>query len=250
MTYLVGIAGVSGSGKGTIAGLVKDHLTTWGLACFIFSTDDCYNSGKLKKLSDKERDALCFNPKENFDHPEMVDFRSLIVYAQKLKSGHGFDFPPYDFQTHSYSDERIQIPDGLDVAVIEGIYALYSGQEVGDELISLYDHRLFVVTTPGIAQNRRIRRDIEERGRNPMHILKQLDTTVIPMQEKYILPTRTNADDIVDWRTDETQDPEEAKRKLIGIVRERALAIYEAVKGPLLPELDIGEIKIPILSLE
>lgn len=242
MSYLLGVAGGSGSGKGTITELIKEHLLSWGVSCFILSTDDCYKD--LSYLSREERNQLCFNPDFNFDHPKSIDFERLIAYARNLKKGSSFEYPKYDFTLHSYGEEKIKVPDNLDVAIIEGIYALYSGSEIGHNLLSLYDQRLFVVTTPEIAQNRRILRDIKERGRVLEDVIKQLETTVIPMQKQFVYSTQLNADDIVDWRADESKNIELVKEKLLLIARQKALVIYEAVRDNLLPRLNPEKVVI------
>lgn len=242
MAYLVGIAGGTGTGKGTIADLISRHLETWKLSCAVLSTDDFYKNLSLK--SKEERDNLCFDPNYNYDHPAIIDFNLLVDCATNFKEGRPFQYKKYDFKIHTHGDEKIEVPGNLDVAVIEGLYALYSGQEVKDGLISLYDHRIFVATTPEIAQNRRISRDIRERGRELEHVLKQLNTTVVPMQKKYVYPTQMNAYDIVDWRVDESLGEEQITEKLTKIARSKAIYIYESVKKMVLPELDLETVKI------
>jgi len=242
MTYLVGIAGGSGSGKGTISQLICTHLSLWGVKAVILSTDDCYKD--ISFLTREERDGLCFNSEKNFDHPSMVDFDRLIAYAQNLKKGRSFDYPKYDFSIHTFGDKKEHVPEGLDVAIIEGIYSLYSGSEIGKNLVSLYDYKIFVATTPEIAQNRRILRDSRERGRKLEHIIKQLNSTVIPMQKQFVYPTQINADDLVDWRADESTEPQRTIEALVSIARQKALGIYEAVKGKVLPSLNPQEVLI------
>ncbi len=242
MTYLLGIAGGSGSGKGTIAELIEKHLTLWGVKTFVLSADDCYKD--LSYIPRTERDLFCFNPDFNFDHPKSVDFDRLVRYATSLKKGQEFSYAQYDFSIHAYGSTSVDVLGGLDVAIIEGIYALYSGGEVENSLLSLYDHKVFVVTTPEIAQNRRIRRDVAERGRELEHVLKHLDATVIPMHKKFIYPTQVSADDVIDWRVDELQGAEAVKRQLIGIARQKAMGIYERVREPLLSSLDLEKVEI------
>ena len=242
MTYLVGIAGGSGSGKGTIANLIEKHLSSWGVSTFVLSSDDCYKD--LSYIPQEERDLFCFNPEFNFDHPKSVDFDRMVRYATQLKSGQEFTYAQYDFSLHAYSEKKVNVSGGLDVAIIEGIYALYSGSEIGNSLLSLYDHKVFVVTTPEIAQNRRIRRDVAERGRELDHVLKHLDATVIPMHRKFIYPTQVSADDVIDWRVDETNGADAVKKQLIAIARQKAMAIYEQVRKPLLASLDSEKVEI------
>ena len=250
MAYLLGIGGLSGSGKSTLAKLVVKHLELWDLSCYTLSTDDCYKD--LSHYPQEERDAFCFDPGHNFDSPWSLNGDRIVAFAEAMKRGRGFKYNKYDFSRHCYGDETAMVPDGLDVGIIEGIFALYSGPEVGTkgtELVEKYDHRIFVVTSPEIGVTRRVRRDTVERGRETAHVLDQLEKTVIPMQKKHIMPTQQNADDIVNWFTDETQPREEAQAVLLAIARQRALAIYDAVrkaKGekPLLPEITLDGIEI------
>jgi len=243
MTYNVGIAGGSGSGKGTIAELIQAHLVLWGLKVHTLSTDDCYRD--LSYLSQEKRDVCCFDPDKNFDHPSMLDFDRLTAYVENLKSGRAFEIPRYDFKVHTYGSEKIDVPPRLDVAIVEGIYALYSGPEVGRRILNQLDYSLFVATDPQIAQNRRILRDVRERGRALDHVIKQLNTTVIPMQKKFVDPSALNARDMVNWRADETNEPEVVKAELVRIARQRAMFIYEQATGKsLLLELDPGEVEI------
>ncbi len=242
MTYLIGIAGGSGSGKGTIADLIEKHLVMWGVKTVVLSADDCYKD--LSYIPREERDLFCFNPEFNFDHPKSVDFDRLVRYATELKEGKEFMYAQYDFSQHAYGNKKVKVQAGLDVAIIEGIYTLYSGSEVGNNLLSLYDHKVFVITTPEIAQNRRIRRDVTERGRELGHVLRHLDATVIPMHRKFIYPTQVSADDVIDWRVDELQGADAVKRQLISIARQKAMAIYERVREPLLSSLDLERVEI------
>ena len=141
MTYLLGVAGGSGSGKGTIAKLIMQHLVMWGLSCGALSTDDCYKD--FSHLNEAERDDLCFNPEKNYDHPSSVNFDRLTTFAGRMKRGEPFSFLTYNFKTHTYdaNSETINVPDNLDVGIIEGNYALYSGSELTIKLPKLYDRK-------------------------------------------------------------------------------------------------------------
>ena len=242
MTYLVGIAGGSGSGKGTIADLVKKHLDLWDVKTVTFSTDDCYRD--FSYLPQDKRDQLCFDPQFNYDHPKSVDFDRLLAYADNFKAGRGFEYARYDFSLHRYGGDKVAVPANLDVVIIEGIYALYSGDKNAKKVVDLYDEKMFVLTTPEIAQLRRIKRDIQQRGREMGHVMKQLERTVIPMYKQFILPSSINAMDVIDWRVDESQSEEAIKQKLVDIARQKALSIYEHVRTRLLPELDLDKVEI------
>lgn len=246
MTYLLGVAGGTGSGKGTITELITAHLTLWGLTSHTVSTDNCYRD--FSYLTESDRDAMCFNPDLNFDHPNSVDFGRLFTYAKNLKEGRAFEYTQYDFSIHTYGQHKITVPANLDVGIIEGIYALYPNSEHTENLPALYDHRIFVATTPSLSMGRRFLRDTQERGRTLEHAVKQYQTTVAPMHDQYVYPTRLRADDIVEWRGDARNHEDVTKAKLMEIARQKALLIYEAVKSPLLPTLNPSTISISNLS--
>jgi uridine kinase len=242
MAYLLGIAGGSGSGKGTLADLMKTNLEEWGLTCQVVSTDDFYRD--LSHLNERQRDNLCFDPEFNYDHPKSVNFESLMDISLHLKEGLPFSYKTYNFKTHTFDDDSntIEVPENLDVAIIEGNYALFSDEKSNNWIINGYDHSIFVTTTPEIAVIRRIKRDTEERGRKLEHVLRQLTATVIPMYKKFIYPTHINAIDEVDWHVHTNLNPEIVREKLSSKARQRAMSIYENVKGSLLPTL--GKIEI------
>ncbi len=254
MTILVGIGGGTGSGKDTLTDLIVKHLTLWGVSAASFSTDNCYMD--LSFYKNEERKLLTVNQQFNYDHPRAVDFKKLVKYASDMKKGIGFEYPVYDFTIHSYGEEKRSLPSNLGVGVIQGIYALYAGPEIGENpytLIELYDYKLYVSTPVEIAFLRRIMRDTIERGRKLEGINAQLRLTVRPMFEKYVHPTRLNADDVINWMTDEDVEEKTVKRRLLRLARQKALYIYEMSlnqngKGSLLPELSIDEVNIsPLL---
>lgn len=236
-TFLVGIGGGTGSGKGTVSGLIATHLEEWGLRVHEFCMDDCYKS--VDYLSSEARDALCFNPERNYDHPDMIDFERLEGILQRMRAGEEFSYKKYDFNVHMYGGEEQGVEPQIDVALVEGNFGLYSGNDVGKRIVEMYDYKLFVTTNPQIAQLRRIRRDIKERGREVEHITRQMETTVIPMSEMFINPTRYNANDIIDWHVHAPSNSEVLMQGLTRTARMHALRVYESVKGPLLAEVDV-----------
>ncbi len=256
MTYLVGIAGGSGAGKGTIATLIKKQLELWGLICSTFSTDDAYID--LSWKSAEERHAMSFDPVFSYDCPEVINFPKIVSFAQRILAGEGFFYPKYNFGTHCYDPNELgEMPANQDVAILEGIYALWSGPPIGTKLIQLYNHRLFVETDARTAQRRRLKRDIKPlkeggRGKSMMDAMAQLEYSVDPMNDKFVAPTRNNADDVIDWRANESKEEGSTIKQLLGLSRSRAIYIYEEVcreqnKELLLPELSLGQIEIKIL---
>jgi uridine kinase len=216
MTYMVGIAGGSGSGKGTIAALIRVNLESFGLTAHVLCTDNCYKD--LSDLNEDERKARCFDIDNNFDHPRAIDFARLLNLTSKLKRGEAFNYKTYNFLTQSYDDnsKKLNVRATLDVAIVEGIYALYNGSDVGTktnrELIDLYDVSYFVTTSPVTATIRRIKRDIVERGCEVMDVLEQKEKTVNPMYNRFVFPTRIFADDTIRWDNNPTCDVDVLKK--------------------------------------
>jgi len=248
MAYLVGIAGGTGSGKGTITDLIQKNLELWGVSVQVLSTDDCYKD--FSYMNDNERDALCFDPSLNFDHPKSVNIDRLVAYAGKLKRSENFSYPKYDFSTHSYSRQfndspiTVEVPADIDVGIIEGIFSLYNGPEFGNRLLDQYDYTLFISTMPEIAMNRRYLRDSVERGRDMAHIGRQMNLTVIPMHRKFVYPQELNADDTANWQVSESGPRDQIKEKLARLARQKSLSIYEAINAPLLDAIDVNTVKI------
>jgi len=256
-TYLLGVGSISGAGKDTFVYPLAYLLRSTGLNVGILSTDDAY-----KNLSDRpkeKRKLLKFRRDLNFDHPDMIDFDKLIGFLQRIKRGEGFQYHKYDFPNHTYfpmlndnANETGTLEENLDVCIVQGIYALYSGGAIGSRLISIYDKKYFINTLPEIALLRRVPRDINERGRELWDSIAQLILTVIPMYYQYVLPTRQNADQTFEWDTTEKIDPNEQKRALAQIVREKAFTILSEIsektkKSRTVPLLDPSLIKIPEL---
>jgi len=127
----------------------------------------------------------------NFDHPRAFDWDLFLTQLQKLKSGHAVDIPTYDFTTHRRTDitERV---DPKPILLIEGILILSQ-----DRLLPAFDHKFFVQCPEDIRLDRRIRRDVAERGRTVDCIRKQFAEQVAPMHDKFVEPSNQNADIIV-----------------------------------------------------
>ena len=237
---MVGIAGGSGSGKGTIAGLIRKNLEEFGLSSAILCTDNFYND--FSHLTERERDDMCFNPEMNYDHPRSIDFARLLGLANKLKNGEAFNYRKYNFNTHTYdADSEIgEVDANLDIGIVEGNFALYNGSDVGkssgfgdNDLLELYDYKLFVTTSQVISLNRRLTRDRDERGRDVSHSQKQISSTVHPMYLRFIHPTSLYSDDQIKWENDLGCSPNDSDNKLNRLARQKAFTIYEAVRGKL-----------------
>jgi uridine kinase len=173
--YIIGIAGPSGSGKSTIAHKVADAL-----GAQIFSIDSYYHG--LSHLTYEER---C---KTNFDHPDSIDSKLLSEHLHALARGETIVRPVYDFSRHTRAQETERVIPG-DYLIVEGIFAL-----VWDHVRELYGTKVFVEAGHKLCLGRRIKRDIEERGRTEESVLQQYEATVRGMMDLYINPTKAHAD--------------------------------------------------------
>ncbi|OIO11011.1 MAG: hypothetical protein AUJ52_02810 [Elusimicrobia bacterium CG1_02_63_36] len=202
--FLIGIAGGSGSGKTTFANKVVDTGARAGIEGAIFSLDHYYRP--LSHLPLAERAAY------NFDHPDALDLELAISHLRELMEGNSIRQPVYDFKTHTRTPETTAF-EPLRLIVVEGLYALYP-----EELLALYDYKVFVSTGIATAVLRRMARDISDRGRDTAGAKRQIITTVLPMYENFVKPTQRNAHFSINWEGEEI--PEKATEGLVRIVRD------------------------------
>lgn len=178
---LIGIAGGSGSGKSTVARKVAESLSDASVA---FIDMDAYYRN-FTQLPMEERRRL------NWDHPDAFDLELLASHLDRLAAGEAIDKPVYDFVTHTRSDQVQRIP-AADVVVIDGIL-LFVDEEVRRRL----DVKVFVDADADIRLIRRIRRDMAVRGRPLDEILAQYLSTVQPMHQQFVEPSKRHADVII-----------------------------------------------------
>ncbi|HEY4734928.1 MAG TPA: uridine kinase [Gemmatimonadaceae bacterium] len=178
---IIGIAGGSGSGKSTVARNVAELLTTSSVA---FIDMDAYYKN-FTRLSLDERRQL------NWDHPDAFDYDLLCSHLSALSARKSIEKPEYDFVTHLRRAESTRV-DPADVVVIDGIL-LFVDARVRD----LCDVKVFVDADADIRLIRRIERDTHERGRPLDEIIDQYLTTVQPMHQEFVEPSKRYADVIV-----------------------------------------------------
>ena len=178
---LIGIAGGSGSGKTMVAQRIFDELGSDKVV--IIQQDSYYKN--LSYLTLEER------KKQNFDHPDAFDHKLLIFHLKDLLSGKYIDQPVYDYSIHSRTKETKRIGEHI-IIVLEGILILHDS-----ELRKLMDIKIYVDTDDDIRLIRRIRRDVNERGRSLESILDQYENSVRPMHLQFIEPTKRYADIII-----------------------------------------------------
>lgn len=172
--FLVGIAGGSGSGKTTVARVIRRTLANGD--CTIIDHDAYYHDLSHLPLEQRAR--------TNFDDPAALDNELLCRDLDRIRSGEAIQKPVYDFATHSRRHESERI-EPTRVVVVEGILALaHAG------LRERFDLRVFVDTDADIRILRRVRRDMEERGRTFAEIRSQYLDTVRPMHLLHVEPSR------------------------------------------------------------
>lgn len=178
MVYVIGIAGGTGSGKTTLAraltsAIPTEHVTT-------LEHDHYYRD--RSDLPPDERTQL------NYDHPESLETSLLVEHLKALKAGQTIEMPQYDFVTHSRRPERVKLAPTA-IIVVEGILVF-----VDAALREQMDVKLFVDTDADIRVMRRVRRDIEQRGRTFQSVREQYYRTVRPMHLAFVEPSKRWAD--------------------------------------------------------
>ncbi len=185
---IIGIAGPSAGGKTTVTNQIlkqfaKDKVT-------IIRYDDYYKDQSHLTMDDRV--------KTNYDHPSAFDTDLLIGDLIKLKDGCAIEKPIYDFVEHNRSQKTERIEPG-NIILVEGLFTLLE-----EQLRDLLDVKLYVTADSDECFIRRLKRDTNERGRTIDSVINQYLTTVKPMKEKFIDPTKKHADVIVQSRADNT----------------------------------------------
>jgi uridine kinase len=178
---IIGIAGGTGSGKTTVVHQIMNELPQTEVG--IISQDSYYKDNS--NLSFDERALI------NFDHPRAIDFDLLVKHLQELKAGNTIDQPVYSFVTHNRTDDTINTHPRK-VMIVEGILIL-----AHPELRDLFDVKIFVHADSDERLIRRLKRDIAERGRDMDEVLNRYQTTLKPMHQQFIEPTKAFADIII-----------------------------------------------------
>ncbi|MBQ7737384.1 MAG: uridine kinase [Oscillospiraceae bacterium] len=177
---VVGVAGGSGSGKTTLT----DSLTErFGPQMAIVHHDNYYRAHD--DLTYEERTRL------NYDCPEAFETEMMIEHLSLLRQGRSIHCPVYDFTIHNRSGET-ELIEPRPVILVEGILIF-----AVPELCELMDIKVFVDTDADVRLARRVLRDVEKRGRTVRSVVDQWQNTVKPMYEKYVEPSRKNADIII-----------------------------------------------------
>lgn len=187
---VLGIAGCSGSGKTTLAAELARSL-----GGIHFHLDNYYRDLGHMPFSERIR--------QNFDSPAMIESSLLAADVAALARGEAIDRPIYNFATHTRVAGRTERVAAGPYLVVEGLFALFY-----PELLPLYGLRVYVDTPDSLCFERRMKRDIEERGRTPESIRRQYYATVRPASIAYVRPSAANADlkidgtGALDWKVE------------------------------------------------
>lgn len=177
---VLGIAGCSGSGKTTLAAELAHTL-----GGIHFHLDNYYRD--LGHMPFEER------IRQNFDDPAIIEIPLLAKHVAALARGETIERPLYDFATHTRVAGKTERVKAGPFVVVEGLFALYY-----PELLPLYSMRVYIDTPDELCFERRLKRDIEQRGRTPESVLRQYEATVRPSSVAFVRPSAANTDFVVD----------------------------------------------------
>ena len=177
---VIGIAGGTGSGKTT---LMNNLIQRFEGRVTVLSHDNYYR--RNDHLTYEERCRI------NYDEPAALETDLMARHLEQLRRGETIACPVYDFSQHNRSNETIEISP-KSVIIVEGIL-IFENQELRD----LMDIKIFVDTDADVRLCRRIKRDVNKRGRSLESVLEQYQTTVKPMHEKYVEPSKKHANLVV-----------------------------------------------------
>ncbi len=176
--YMIAVAGPSGAGKTCLAQAVAGRLNAP-----VLGLDSYY-----RPFADLTFEERC---RQNFDDPASIDAELLFRQLSEISQGRGIEVPVYDFVQYTRRPETVQFQPA-DYVVMEGLFVLYWAN-----IRELFGTRVYVELADAACFERRLRRDVRERGRTQESVTRQYQETVRPMAEQYIRPTRRWADLVV-----------------------------------------------------
>lgn len=178
---IIGITGGTGSGKTTVVRQIIDELKNEEVD--VISQDSYYKD--ISHLSKEER------VKTNFDHPKSIDFDLLVTHLKELKARNTIQQPVYSFTEHNRTKQTIETQPRK-VVIVEGIL-IFAHPDIRE----MFDIKIFVHADSDERLIRRLKRDISERGRDLDEVLWRYQTTLKPMHQQFIEPTKEFADIII-----------------------------------------------------
>jgi uridine kinase len=180
MVKIIGVAGGSGSGKTTLAEMLLNHF---GVERASVLFQDSYYIDRSHEFKG--------DGSVNFDHPDAIDWTLMQQHIKNLRAGEAINVPVYDFIHHTRKSESILLKPA-EFIIVDGILLF-----VHDHIRSLFDTRLYVETSEPVRYQRRLQRDVQERGRTPEGVQIQYESTVRPMHDLFVEPSKNHADIII-----------------------------------------------------
>jgi uridine kinase len=181
VSLIIGICGGTGSGKTTVANRILESVSADEV---VFIQQDSY----YRNITDLPLD---YRHIANFDHPDALDNDLLVNHVRRLTAGEAVDLPLYDFRTHTRMSETRHV-DPKPIVIVEGILIF-----ADPRLLEQMDIKVFVDTPDDIRFIRRLRRDLDERGRTLESVIEQYVVTVRPMHMQFVEPSKRHADVII-----------------------------------------------------
>lgn len=178
---IIGICGGTGSGKSTLTRKIVEALSPD--TAVVLCHDSYYKDHSELSLEDRAR--------LNFDHPDAIETPLLVQHLRRLRAGEAIDLPSYDFSTHRRVAEVTRV-EPRPAIILEGILILENAA-----LRELTDIKIFVDTDSDIRFMRRLKRDINKRGRTMESVVEQYMATVRPMHMEFVEPSKRFADVII-----------------------------------------------------
>jgi uridine kinase len=194
-SFVIGIAGGTGAGKTTVA---REIASSVGEPVTRIPLDNYYED--LSHLDLEERAEV------NYDHPSAFEWELIVDHVDALCRGEAVEMPEYDFGIHNRKDETTTV-EPTEVVVVEGIFALHD-----ERLLDRMDLKVYVETDADVRILRRIERDVVDRDRELEGVMEQYLSTVKPMHERYVAPTKSEADVII---------PEGANSRAVRLLADR-----------------------------
>jgi uridine kinase len=177
---MIGVAGGSGSGKTTF---VRDLASRLGPERVTVVQQDSYYIDRSKQF--KGDGSL------NFDHPNSLDWTLMASQLRSLREGKAIEMPIYDFTTHSRMPTTVHV-ESKPVILVDGILIFCPR-----EIVDLLDLKIFIDTAEPVRFERRLKRDVSERGRTPDGVREQYNATVKPMHDEFVEPSKALADKVI-----------------------------------------------------
>ena len=174
-SHIIGVAGPSSSGKSELAKQLVRRLP----GTSIVSLDSYYRGMEEIPLEERK--------KVNFDHPDSLDWELLHEHLTAIAAGRAFDEPVYSFADYARTTATRRI-EPTAFLIVEGLFVLY-----WPELRGMLDTKVYVQTDPAVCYQRRLARDVAERGRTPESVREQYERTVRPSAEWFVHPTEKYA---------------------------------------------------------